>query len=373
MRILSLDGGGYRGLLTARLLWRLNQACPGFLKHVDVIAGASTGGIQALHLASGGKPEDLMQLYLEHAPRIFKPRDWADAIPVRARLLAFAGLLGAAAVAGLFGQLSTAAVLCVCAVGAFALLTLISKLDEAARANYAAEDLEEVLKEILGEAVLLRDLEKPVIVPTFDMRDWAPRRVTNLPGDERWLDVRLWELARCTSAAPTYWPSYSWCLDGGLVANNPSAMAVSEVVKRVKHDLKCNHGLCDDEAVTVALARTSVLSIGTGEVPHQPPSERHDWDAGIVQTIPLLLDVIMDGAVKDDADTCSALLNGRHVRIQPRLPNVIALDDIGAAPELIRIADMTDLTPALELVRSWIKEDSAKLESGDCGHGPDSV
>ena len=59
MNILSLDGGGMRGVLTARILWRLERACPGFLDKVDVIAGASTGGIQALKLASGGKVTEL--------------------------------------------------------------------------------------------------------------------------------------------------------------------------------------------------------------------------------------------------------------------------------------------------------------------------
>src|SRR5712692_3209774 len=54
--ILSLDGGGIRGLLTAILLERLEAAVPGFLSKIDLYAGTSTGGILALGLAYGVTP-----------------------------------------------------------------------------------------------------------------------------------------------------------------------------------------------------------------------------------------------------------------------------------------------------------------------------
>jgi predicted acylesterase/phospholipase RssA len=69
--ILSLDGGGIRGLYTARLLQRLALAAPSFLDKVDLFAGTSTGGILALGLAAGFKPEELVALYLQNATRIF--------------------------------------------------------------------------------------------------------------------------------------------------------------------------------------------------------------------------------------------------------------------------------------------------------------
>ena len=51
--ILSLDGGGVRGIFTACVLARLNQEHPGFLSCFDLIAGTSTGSILALCLARG--------------------------------------------------------------------------------------------------------------------------------------------------------------------------------------------------------------------------------------------------------------------------------------------------------------------------------
>src|SRR5512144_125229 len=61
--ILSLDGGGIRGLLTAILLERLEAAVPGFLAKVDLFAGTSTGGILALGLAAGRSPAQARELY----------------------------------------------------------------------------------------------------------------------------------------------------------------------------------------------------------------------------------------------------------------------------------------------------------------------
>ncbi|MGH7207978.1 MAG: patatin-like phospholipase family protein, partial [Nitrospiraceae bacterium] len=55
-RILSIDGGGIRGVFAAVLLDRLAVACPSFLEHVDLVAGTSTGAIIALGLANDLAP-----------------------------------------------------------------------------------------------------------------------------------------------------------------------------------------------------------------------------------------------------------------------------------------------------------------------------
>ena len=75
--VLSLDGGGIRGVLTARLLERLERAQP-FLHRVDLVAGTSTGGILALGLAHALTPAQLVALYVEHGASIFGSRDLLD-------------------------------------------------------------------------------------------------------------------------------------------------------------------------------------------------------------------------------------------------------------------------------------------------------
>lgn len=372
MNILSLDGGGIKGVVDGRLLERLERACPGFMDRVDVIAGTSTGGIQALKLASGGKVTDLVALYEKRGKDIFRSRDALDVISNKVRI----GLLVVAL--GLSGFLlalqhsgAALAVLCVFLAVGLA-LGAAARFDEFFRANYSHEHLEEVLKDELTDWKTLRDLDKIVLIPTFDMRDWTPKFFDNFPGDERDLDQKLWEVARCASAAPTYWPSHQWCLDGGLFANNPSDSAVAACVRymREKHlaeDLDLQ-GLDHDEAYLKATARSmgkiTVLSLGTGSVPHQPPrSPRHD--AGILAVIPMLLNVVMDGGVKASAFRTSQGLNGRHVRIQPKLPCVIDLAAVESIPELIQIADLTDLEPAVKLIRKyWMAggEESVKIQ-----------
>jgi len=61
-RILSLDGGGIRGLLSLVLLDRLQRECPGWLDKADLLAGTSTGGIIALSIAHGVPLADIRAL-----------------------------------------------------------------------------------------------------------------------------------------------------------------------------------------------------------------------------------------------------------------------------------------------------------------------
>jgi patatin-like phospholipase/acyl hydrolase len=73
IRILSIDGGGIRGIIPTMVL----QALLGKLKAQDVfhiIAGTSTGGIIACGLAKPNpvEPEQIVNLYVQHGSEIFK-------------------------------------------------------------------------------------------------------------------------------------------------------------------------------------------------------------------------------------------------------------------------------------------------------------
>src|SRR5207253_1258034 len=74
-RILALDGGGVRGTYTSKLIERLH-AETGFLDHVDLVAGTSTGGIIALALAAGKRPQEVTALYTQDAGTIFSTPFW---------------------------------------------------------------------------------------------------------------------------------------------------------------------------------------------------------------------------------------------------------------------------------------------------------
>lgn len=70
-RILSLDGGGVRGILTTTILERISEHNPNFMNEIDFIVGTSAGGILALLLASGYSPKECTDIYKWGMPHIF--------------------------------------------------------------------------------------------------------------------------------------------------------------------------------------------------------------------------------------------------------------------------------------------------------------
>src|SRR3954464_8139195 len=71
-RILSLDGGGIRGVFPAAFLARLEDHLEHPIgRYFDLIAGTSTGGIIAIGLGLGLSAKDILKLYVEQGPAIF--------------------------------------------------------------------------------------------------------------------------------------------------------------------------------------------------------------------------------------------------------------------------------------------------------------
>jgi len=209
-QILSLDGGGVRGLYTASLLASLELGLPGrVVDHFDLIAGTSTGGIIALGLAFGKSPEELVAFYRDDGPRIFpRPkgfRAWAR---------------------------------------------------HCCGAKYDASELERVLRREFGEK-RLADSSRALVVPTYNLDRDAPV-VLKTPHHAEFQEdpkIEAWRAALTTSAAPTYFPASaeirdSRHVDGGVWANNPALVGVIEA----------HHFL------GVPLDAIHVLSIGTGSV-----------------------------------------------------------------------------------------------------------
>jgi uncharacterized protein len=297
-RILTLDGGGIRGLLSAVLLERLEAAHPGFLAQIDLFAGTSTGSILALGLAAGIDPVRGRQLYEEQGPAIFNRSLWHV-------LRSLGGLVGA---------------------------------------RYNSERLREVLQLQFGDT-LLADLPRRVLIPTFDLdnepttsrqpRAWKAKFFHNFPGPDSDAGHSVVDVAVRSCSAPTYLPIYQGYIDGGVVANNPSMCALAQAL----------HPPTGGQA----MGDLVLISIGTGHNPRFIASQDAEW--GLVQWAPRLLNLLMDSGAGLADYQCRQVLGSRYLRLNPVLPEPVGLDRVNRISLLKRIGYQYDLSAA----HTWIE------------------
>ena len=209
-RILSLSGGGMKGSFSAAVLAAIEKVhgCH-IVEYFDLVAGTSTGGLIALGLGAGADARKLLDFYRDKGAEVF-PQG-----------------------------------------------TVISRyLRWILKVKYEATGLETALSEIVGKK-RLKDSCCRLLVPSFSADDGQMRYFTT-PHDKLCQfdgDVSMLDVARATSAAPSYFPpaevrhgcSVGRYLDGGVGANMPMLIAVIHAI----------HYLGVDPA------QIDVLSIGT--------------------------------------------------------------------------------------------------------------
>src|SRR5512135_383163 len=305
-RILSLDGGGIRGIITAIVLQRLSadKSLTGWLDSVDLIAGTSTGGLLALGLAQGIDLQIIRDLYDKKGKEIFDD-SWVD------NLVDLGQILGA---------------------------------------QYDNQNLERELKAIFGQMTLAQ-LQKKVLITSFDMdnesadpnkRCWKPKLFHNFPGTDSDGAELVYKVGLYTSAAPTYFPTMDGYVDGGVFANNPSMCALAQT-----QDIRSGD--------RPALADVVLLSLGTGTSLTYIPGTELDW--GLAQWVKPLVSLILDG-VSGIAHYQSQKLLGEHYhRVAPVFqPGVsLPLDAVKRVPEMIQFAEGIDLSATIEwLGKYWL-------------------
>nr|UQW95906.1 patatin-like phospholipase family protein [Archangium gephyra] len=224
-RIISLDGGGIRTLLSLGIIKRIEQERPGFLAETHLLAGTSAGALSALIIAAARDPLQ----GLEQARNVWFSPGLFD-IPV-------SNQLGA-----LVGQ----------------------------KALTPNEPMARALTNVLGDKTL-GDLRRHVIIPAFqlddrnpdeDLRGWRPRVFHNLPGDTFVnMGEFLVDLALRSSAMPVISPLYQGYADGGLFANNPTLAAVAQALY----------------AKVTTREELLVLSLGTGDSVDYLEGYNEDW------------------------------------------------------------------------------------------------
>ncbi len=191
MKILAIDGGGIRGYYAAHVLKRIQESFDtNFSDEFDLITGTSTGSIIAASLALDIPIARITDLYEQHGVEIFKPTSFS-----------FGGLL---------------------------------------RANYSQKTLHSLLIKEFGEATL-SNTKTRLIIPSTDIGNGQVHVFKSPYSTEfkRDKNVKIADAVLASCAAPKYFrPAFVdpyMLADGGLWANNPSLVAVTEAMTRLDY------------------------------------------------------------------------------------------------------------------------------------------
>lgn len=294
-RILTIDGGGIKGVFPAAFLTTLEQRlpCP-VADYFDLIAGTSTGGIIAIGLGLGLTAENVLDLYKLYGARIF----------ARRRFLS--------------------------------LLSLV-------RAKYGYEPLRAALVTAFADR-RLGESRKRLLIPSLNL---AAERVhiyktSHHPKLVHDYKLPAIEVALATVAAPTYFPIHLSAdglpyVDGSLWARNPMALAIVEAIGVL--------GWQRDEIQVLSLGCTSE---------HLNVSWEKRISLGASYWGTRIADVFMKAQSSSAIATAHALIGARNVaRISPDtggrhfaldgVQNIPVLEALGRAEADLRFDDLAEM------------------------------
>ncbi|WP_157830313.1 CBASS cGAMP-activated phospholipase [Siphonobacter sp. SORGH_AS_0500] len=259
-RILSIDGGGIRGLIPAVVLAEVEKhlqkdnSDKRLHEHFDLICGTSTGAILGIAIALGIPEKNLVEFYKENAEMIF-PKWYLKVIPRKARVF----------------------------------VTSIYSNKKLRR------KLEEIFKAANNDVTpTLYDLKTNVCVPSFNGNTGSINVLKTKHHKDYLRDFMLpaHEVALSSASAPIYFPPHSFSfnnehgsgsnvnmIDGGIFANNPTLIGLLEATDKLGYDF----------------GEIEILSLGTGRgkhiiKSHWLPKQFFYWFI----PKPRLLDIILD-------------------------------------------------------------------------------
>lgn len=269
-RILSIDGGGIKGVMPAAFLAQLEESSgKRLVDHFDIIAGTSTGGIIALGLGLGLPAQKILSLYRDKGPAIFSQ---------------------AVTSASSFAAARTT------------LINYFLRGRQLFTSKYKPDRLRDALTEIFGSRTLGQS-ETRLVIPAYhaQRRQVYIFKTAHHPRFQvDWKELAV-DVALATAAAPTYLPSHELpngvaLLDGGVWANNPTALAVVEAIGILNRDP--NH--------------IRVLSIGCVEDAYAVPGK-----AGGKDLLLRAADLFIQGQSKGSLGMTKILIG--HSEIEPKL------------------------------------------------------
>ncbi len=297
-RILSIDGGGIRGIFTAVLLNRIAEKVPEIFDNTQFFAGTSTGSILSMGLAFGIPPVELIELFRAYGQVVLQK-------------------------------------------------SFVQNLGQVVNAKYDILNLRKLLTPYFGAAILLdfyKRRRKNVLTPAFDLdgkiddiRTWKPKIFHNFPGPANDDGELVVDVITRSSAMPIEFSSFQGYIDGTLVASNPSMLALTQALDR--------------ETGKQSLPKIRLLSLSAGYFPRFIGGTEHDW--GLGRWSWLMASLMGDGQMGVSDYQCMRLLgSSRYHRLGPILPEPVALDEVKKIPDLIHYAEEVDIGPTV----AWIKK-----------------
>ena len=312
IRILSIDGGGIRGILPGivlnqieeKLQKKTNDPNLRLADMFDFMAGTSTGGILTLAYLTPNennrpklKATEAVNLYLDRGDEIFDVNLWQ-------KIKSGKGIT-----------------------------------DE----KYDASELEEALDDTFGD-IMLSNLLKPCIISSYDIRNGKPHFFKQHKAQNNISDFKVKDVARATSAAPTYFETARIknklgtpypLIDGGVFVNNPALVAYSEV--RTMNLLDTDHFPTAKDMM--------IVSIGTGSVSKNYEFKKaKDW--GAVGWIKPIIEIMMSGNsqtvhyhLTQIFDTLNTKNKKDYHRLQPKILTADPEMDNASVENLIKLKE----------------------------------
>jgi hypothetical protein len=318
IKILTIDGGGIRGLIPAIFVREIERRCGKPVHELfDIIAGTSTGAL-ITSMVTLPEPQTYSGETLVEYYRSTRPNRFFD------RSLSYKAW----------------------------------SLGGLRRPKYPATSHISALQDALGTTARLKETRAEVVIPIYDLRGHAPRTFmftrSSAQRDESQNHL-IWEVVRAASTASGYFPGWNLRnaegvkvhapVDGGVYINNPAMAGLSHAVDLLEEVQKTGQSSVLTGRTVERLTRPGasiedheflLVSLGTGFY-NEPIHSYHRRRWGFVGWGMHLLDVIFEGQ-SDEADRqARAILTSpgpfqHYLRLQPPLPEPYKLDAI--APDV---------------------------------------
>ncbi|EDR24411.1 hypothetical protein, conserved [Entamoeba dispar SAW760] len=281
-RVLSIDGGGIKGVLECIILARILEKHPQFLKNIDLVCGCSVGSILVSMLAIGITPRNCSDLLSIISQEVFVKPTIAINQP-----------------------------------------------------KYRNDKLKYILEHIFKETKV-KDIQCKYLVDTFriDSEEQEPNRscesfcFTNL--QKGFEEEKLSDICLRSSSAPTYFQPYQNFVDGGMLNNTPIGL--------------CWSFLFGEEGLQLDPKKVVCFSLSAGKPDPFYIDSNKIGKGGIMQWATQISDTFMYATRSWTIKSGRMFLGDRWLRFDPPLGCVINLDQTEQIPKLKEIAEEVDLT-----------------------------